>query len=192
MLKVKLFKTVQITKGLPQSKTQINSITLMKLACEEKYVFTAIEHLRDLEARKDKRTKERIAARKLSKEKGCRDYDWLDLTMNGKLKKITISDLEKYLNYNSLSKKGRKDDKVKTIMCHVLRHRNFGRDKRETISGEEESDSDEETAIIPAPLDSDEEREDSDNENSNCVNVTNIAVDKETFMGQHYSVEFLN
>ena len=51
----------------------------------------------------------------------------------------------------------------------MLRDRNFGRDKRETISDygyedeyEEESDSDEETAIISAPLDSDEEREDSD------------------------------
>ena len=57
----------------------------MKLACEE-IVITAIEHLRDLEVRKEKRTKERIAARKLSKAKGYHDYDWLDLTMNGKLK----------------------------------------------------------------------------------------------------------
>ena len=73
----------------------------------------------------------------------------------------------------------------------MVRDCNFGRDKRETISGdgyedeyeEEESDSDEETDIISAPLDSDEERKDSDIENySDCVNITNIAVDKETFV----------
>ena len=75
------------------------------------------------------------------------------------------------------------------MMCHILRDRNFGRDKRETISDdgyeneyEEESDSDEETAIISALLDSDEEREDSDIENSDCVNVTNVAVDNKTFL----------
>ena len=76
----------------------------MKLTCEENYVITETENLRDLEVRKEKRTKERIAARKLSKAKGYHDYDWLDLTMNGNLKKLTISDLEKYLDNHSLSR----------------------------------------------------------------------------------------
>ena len=34
----------------------------MKLACEEKYVIVAIEHLTALEVRKEKREKETIAA----------------------------------------------------------------------------------------------------------------------------------
>ena len=95
-------------------------------------------------------------------------------------KKITISDLEKYHHDHSLPKKGRKNKKVKTIMCHMLRDRNVGRDKREAISGdeydehenEEGSNSADETAIILALLDSDKERKDSDIKNSDCVEIT--------------------
>ena len=44
---------------------QAISESAMKLACDEKYVIIAIENLKDLEVRKEKRTEETIAARKL-------------------------------------------------------------------------------------------------------------------------------
>ena len=46
-------------------------------------------------------------------EKGCDKYNWEELTINGGLNKLTVSELEKYLNYHHLPKSGKKLDKIR-------------------------------------------------------------------------------
>ena len=43
------------------------------------------------------------------------------LTVNGGLYKLTVSELDKYLNYHRLPKSGKKLDKIKRITCHTSR-----------------------------------------------------------------------
>ncbi len=49
------------------------------------------------------------------------DYDYLELVLKGELDKLNISELEKYLEKNKLSMKGKKYDKVRAITADVLR-----------------------------------------------------------------------
>ena len=44
--------------------------------------------------------------------------------MNGKLSSLTILELDKYLDENALTKKGKKGDKIKAIVADVLRKSN--------------------------------------------------------------------
>ena len=48
-------------------------------------------------------------------------YDWLSLTLSGTLSKLKVKELDKYLERHNLSKKGKKDDKMKAIMADCLR-----------------------------------------------------------------------
>ena len=41
--------------------------------------------------------------------------------MNGKLSSLTIPELDKYLDENALTKKGKQDDKIRAIIADVLR-----------------------------------------------------------------------
>ena len=46
---------------------------------------------------------------------------WQELTENGGLNKLTVSQLDKCLNYHRLPKSGKKLDKIKRITCHTCR-----------------------------------------------------------------------
>ena len=47
--------------------------------------------------------------------KGYDEYNWEELTVNGGLNKLTVSELDKYLNYQRLPKYGEKLDIIKHI-----------------------------------------------------------------------------
>ena len=93
----------------------------LALACEEKHVVNCIPHIKDMETRKEKRSKEREAPNQTSKMKSYKDYSWLVMTMEGALKSLKVKKLDKYLDNHRLSKQGKKDDKINPIMCNVLR-----------------------------------------------------------------------
>ena len=46
-------------------------------------------------------------------------YSWKELTENGGLNELTVSELNKYLNYHRLPKSGKKLDKIKRITSHT-------------------------------------------------------------------------
>lgn len=67
------------------------------------------------------RTRSRKREQEKRKEKTYDQYDWLKLAMDGGLKNLKVIELDKYLESNGITKYGKKDDKIKTITCHVIR-----------------------------------------------------------------------
>ena len=66
---------------------------------------------------------------KLRKEKLYGEYNWLELILKGEIEKLNTRELDKYLDKNELSKKGKRDDKIKAITADVLR-----KNARDTIT----------------------------------------------------------
>ena len=66
------------------------------------------------------------------------------------MKSLKVKELDKYLDNHRLSKQGKKDDKIKAIMCNVLRENQNIITKKSIEISTEESDtvSDEDIAVI--------------------------------------------
>jgi hypothetical protein len=60
------------------------------------------------------------------KEKEYNEYDWLNLVLEGKLNTLKVCELDKYIDENRLSKKGKKKDKLSAITADILRKSNTG------------------------------------------------------------------
>ena len=82
--------------------------------------------------------------------------------MNGKLGKLLVHELDKYLVQHKLSKAGKKADKVMAITCHVMRSLpdilDTGSDRSE--SEDDDSESETETVVVQVLSDSDSDTED--------------------------------
>ena len=79
----------------------------------------AIEILLDIKQRKNIRANQRKLNVQERNGKGYNKYNWEELTENGGLNKLTVSELDKYLNYHRLPKSGKTLDKTKCITCHT-------------------------------------------------------------------------
>lgn len=90
-----------------------------KYAVEEVLVKKAIEHHVDIERREHIRRNQRKVNQQESREKPYNEYDWQQRVIDGDLKKLTVSELEKYLKHHNLPQTGKKTDKVRRIICHV-------------------------------------------------------------------------
>ena len=88
------------------------------------------------------RSNERAAKRQERKEKDADSYDWNDLVHNGKVGKLTVPELNKYLVHNDLSQRGNKRDKVRRIIAHVSKTFEEVVIEFEPDSDDSESDSD--------------------------------------------------
>ena len=93
----------------------------MQYATDSNLVKKAIEHLLDIKRRENIRANQRKLNAQERNEKGYDKYNWEELTVNGGLNKLTVSELDKYLNYHRLPKSGRKLEKIKRITCHTCR-----------------------------------------------------------------------
>ena len=80
----------------------------------------AIELLLDIKQRENIRAKQRKLNVQERNEKGYDKYNWEELTENGGLNKLTVSELDKYLNYHHLPKSGKNLDKIKRITSHTF------------------------------------------------------------------------
>ena len=81
----------------------------------------AIEILLDIKQRKNIRANQRKLNVQERNGKGYNKYNWEELTENGGLNKLTVSELDKYLNYHCLPKSGKNLEKIKRITCHTWR-----------------------------------------------------------------------
>ena len=93
----------------------------MQYGTDSNLVKKAIEHLLDIKRRENIRANQKKLTVQEIKEKGYDKYNWEELTVNGRLSKLTVSELDKYLNYHPLPKSGKKLDKIKRITCHTYR-----------------------------------------------------------------------
>ena len=92
----------------------------MQYATDIDLVKKAIEHLLDIKRRENIRANQRKLNVQERNEKGYDKYNWEELTVNGGLNKLTVSELDK-LNYHRLPKSGKKLDKIMRITCHTCR-----------------------------------------------------------------------
>lgn len=79
--------------------------------------------------------------------KTYQEYNWLGLIEHGKLGKLVVKELEKYLKHHGLDLRGTKKDKVKAIMCHVLQT-----NENIDLPDEPDSTSESEEEIVAAVL----------------------------------------
>ena len=93
----------------------------MQYATDSNLVKKAIEQLLDIKRRGNIRANQRKLNVQERNEKGYDKYNWEELTVNGGLNKVTLSELDKYLNCHRLPKSGKKLDKIKRITCHTCR-----------------------------------------------------------------------
>ena len=108
------------------------------------------------------------------------DYAWLELVQSGNIKKLLVSELEKYLKHYKLSNSGTKADKIRKISLHVLDANEGKHDDGEHAddislnetadSSDDESDSEDD--IVLAEL-----IEQSDNESEQETAVGNFTID---------------
>ena len=112
-----------------------------------------------------------------TKNKTCEVYDWLEMAMNGKLSNLTISELDKYLDKNELTKKGKKGDKIRAIVADVLRKRSGKRieEVRKTTTVEDDrSDGDEDSSSDDSDGDDKHEVDEHNHDNNEVfLRVTN-------------------
>ena len=77
-------------------------------------------HLEDLKIQDNIRAKRRVEKKNKRSQKSVHQYAWLELVETGNIKKLLVSELEKYLEHYKLSNSGAKADKIRRISLHVL------------------------------------------------------------------------
>ena len=105
---------------------------------EEKHVFEFLNHLNDIEIRKDIRAREAMEKKRLEEEL---TYEWSTLIEKNKVQKLKVKQLDLYLKEHVLTTVGRKLDKIKVIRCHYYRQKSPGKGNAELSSSEETGES---------------------------------------------------
>lgn len=127
---------------------------------QREYVVQYITHLQNLQRTKAIRDRTKKAQKDEKKNKTVQDYNWQQIIENGTLGKLTVPELDKYLNHHALPLKGKKADKVRTIITHMSSDvSEIAVEHDDNLSDEDEDDDDEE---ILGMIDSDEDSDDSD------------------------------
>ena len=90
-----------------------------KYIVSEKLVADYIDHLTDIELRKDKRRTENDRKRTARKQQEYNDIDWQDLYHKNQLSTLRVGELELYINNHNILFKGKKDEKVRVVKAHI-------------------------------------------------------------------------
>ena len=90
-----------------------------KYIVSEKLVADYIDHLTDIELRKDKRRTENDRKRTARKQQEYNDIDWEDLYHKNQLSTLRVGELELYINHHNILFKGKKDEKVRVVKAHI-------------------------------------------------------------------------
>ena len=91
---------------------------------DEMLVKKYVDHLKILEINKKKRAEKRQLKTQQERNKKYEDYNWLAMFNDGLLKKLNVSDLNKYLSHHRMmhSLKLRKAEKIRVIQGHIASH----------------------------------------------------------------------
>ncbi|CAB4041881.1 Transient receptor potential cation channel subfamily A member 1, partial [Paramuricea clavata] len=90
-----------------------------KYIVKEEYITQYVQHLQELEWAKEIRTRTRQADAAEKKNKSFEDYACQELLEDGKLGKLTVAELNKYLAHHNLPLTGKNADNVRTIVMHL-------------------------------------------------------------------------
>ena len=112
----KKFKSSEISLADCEKIIEFSS----KFCVKEEYVVKYLQHLKNLELCQRIRTNERNQTKQLVMDKTYDDYDWSGLVEEGLLPKLYVKELDRYLEHHGLEKSGKKDDKIRAILCHMM------------------------------------------------------------------------
>ena len=73
--------------------------------------------MQDLKTQSNIRARRRIEQKNKRAKKTVEEYAWLELVQSGSIKKLLVSELEKYLKHYKLSSSGTKADKIRSAWC---------------------------------------------------------------------------
>ena len=90
-----------------------------KFIVENELVKDHLLHLTTLERTKNFRAKDKLEKRQQRRQKLFEEYNWDTLCRIGEIQQLTVPELEKYLTHFNLSLKGKKNDKMRRIICHA-------------------------------------------------------------------------
>ena len=93
----------------------------VKFCVKKEYVISYLQHLTNLKMAREIQSRDRKRIQLETRDKRYDEYDWTELVLKGKLQKLKIFGLDKYLDKNQLNKRGKKDDKIRAISADVLR-----------------------------------------------------------------------
>ena len=77
--------------------------TTSRLGIDEKLVVSCLEHLRDLSVNKQRRAFENMRSKNEKINAKYEDYVWLSLVVSGKINKLLVMELDKYLQKHKLN-----------------------------------------------------------------------------------------
>ena len=122
--------------------TDIIKETAAKLAINEALVVSCITHLRDLEANRKRREQEKMRNKEKIANNTFEDDNWLELVLSGKINKLLVVELNKYIEYHKLNMKCSKKDKIRAITVNVLKQESMEKQKdtMRQVSGQVEYD----------------------------------------------------
>ena len=122
-----------------------------------------LEHLTNIEVRKNMRQDEKRQAKKDEETKGYGDYNWEELYKSGNLKKLKVAELNKYIFRHNLSRrKMSKSEKLNLLSAHIskgLCERILTLSAAETALATEDSDTQSEDDDVSVSEDSESEDE---------------------------------
>ena len=98
-----------------------------KFIVSEKPVADYIDHLIDIELRKDKWQTENDRKRTVRKQQEYNDIDWENLYHKNQLSTLRVGELQLYINHHNILFKGKKDEKVRVVKARI------GRKNRQTF-----------------------------------------------------------
>ena len=91
-----------------------------KFAVEPPLIKAYIAHLEDLKIKSGIRTRGCAEQKGKMMSKTFEEYAWRDLVESGDLKKLLVSELNKYLKHYKLVSSGTKAEKIRRVSLHVL------------------------------------------------------------------------
>ena len=111
------------------SVSVIKDVDTIKSFCskynvDEKHVIPYINRIKDINIRKNIKTREAEERKRQEAERTYKDFKWDSILVeSGKIEKLKVKELDFYLKEHGLTTIGRKlNDKVKAFRCHYYRH----------------------------------------------------------------------
>ena len=114
----KLFATGELHSSDKPQMTELSKELCVSLVLLE----DCVKHCEELALLSDMRSRERVQKKEERDARVYEDYNWSDIIQSGTLQKLTVKELDKYMDYHQLPRKYlSKKGKVECILHHYYR-----------------------------------------------------------------------
>ena len=108
----------------------------------------SVKHCEELKVLSEMRSRTRNQKKEERDAKVYEDYNWGELIKSGTLQKLTVKELNKYMDHHQLqSKYMKKEDRIRCITCHYYRATDAEGEPNEDSDDSEEGSWDEEDQV---------------------------------------------